>query len=108
MCLHQYAGLHRLPDKRTHQLMRDGSSMAEGLGYFHSRPISGCRLRRNADGIRLGNLNFSFAKELLDVFAGHVSLLFDTGDVLESPFLRDEGVHGVALVLRKLFPTCHV
>ena len=52
----------------------------------------------------LGDLNLSLGKELVDVFAGGIALLFSTRNLINEALLREERNDGGALFLGALLP----
>jgi len=78
--------------------------MAKPFCHFDSTPRYDYGVLGNFIRACLGDLNFSLGKELVDVFAGDIALVFSARNLINEVLLREERIDGGALFLGALLP----
>lgn len=78
--------------------------MAKRFCYLDGTPRSTYGVLGNFIRACLGDLNLSLSKELVDVFAGDIALLFSARNLINEVLLREERIDGGALFLGALLP----
>jgi len=78
--------------------------MTKRFCHLYSTPRPAYGVLGNFIRACLGDLNLSLGKELMDVFAGDIALLFSARNLINEVLLREERIDGGALFLGALLP----
>lgn len=78
--------------------------MAKRFCYLDSTPRPTYGVLGNFVRACFGDLNLSLSKELVDVFAGDIALLFSARNLINEVLLREKRIDGGALFLGALLP----